>query len=335
MKLLADWQLAGPLLTCWPYRNDVWRGNGEFVQQALLAMLHAILPYYPVTLAIHPPQLNIALRQLPQQLTWLPLAYDDAWIRDFGPLFRSGPGGLSAVAGQFDGWQGVHGVYQRDQRFAAALAHRRALPLHSLPFIFEGGMLSHDGAGTAVVHACSLQRRNPQWRLAALERELKRALGLQQIIWLHQALSADETGGHTDNQLQFVDAHSIVYVTSTDDPAWNEEVATLQRQPWGRAYRWIELPAAQQVTDAVDIYHDVRRRAGVQRRGQRPLLCSYANLLRLPGALVVPQFGLADDSAAVAGLQQAFPELAVIPVDALEMVRGGGGPHCLSLVLPG
>ncbi|RUO72412.1 hypothetical protein CWI80_07570 [Pseudidiomarina sediminum] len=331
MSLLADWQLTGPLLMLWPYRNDVWRGQAQYAQQQVLTMLAAIAPHHPVILGIHPPYLHQALPQLPSGLAWFPIAYDDAWARDISPLWLTPQ---QAVVADFNGWHDLNCNYQRDRRFAKQLTRQHGVRWRSLELIFEGGMLTTDGAGTAIIHAKSLMQRNPQLRLAELERRLCQMFGLKRVIWLQQALGADETGGHVDNQVQFIAADTLVYVQSPHDPAWNAEVQALQQQPWAQAYRWIALPAAQTWQDDAALFHDVRRVPGVMARGQQPLLRSYANLLRLKDVLLVPQFAHADDALALQTLQQALPEVSVVGVDAREFVRAGGGPHCMTTVLP-
>ena len=334
MKLLADWQCHGPLLALWPYRNDVWRAGAWPAQQAILTLLRALAPYHPVRLGVHPPQLHNALARTVSDLELFPISYDDAWIRDIAPFWLAEPSGVTARIGQFTGWHGIHSVIQRDQQFARKLATQMRSRYRKLPLVIEGGMLSTDGAGTAVVHRKSLTQRNPELGWRAIEHSLKRALGLHSVIAIDHALSADETGGHVDNQLQFVDAKTLVCAASAQDSLWNEELTALQSQAWAAEYIWLELPPVQAIQDQRDRYFDVQRHSGALPRGDQPLLCSYANLLRLPKVIAVPQFGLATDADAVRILQKAFPQLAVVAVPALEFVRGGGGPHCLTHCLP-
>lgn len=343
MTLLADWQLQGPLLALWPYRNDVWRADAWHAQQAILQLLMTVSPHHPVRLGIHPPQLHTAVRQLPKQLAWFAMRYDDAWLRDTGPLFLNQAGAgtehrYQAVAGDFNGWQGVHYVIQRDRRVAAQLSQAFSLPLQRLPLVFEGGMLSHDGAGTALVHAKSLQARNPSWRLPALAAQLQKQLGLTRLIWVHHALSADETGGHVDNQIQFIGPQTIACAYAVNEPKWNAELDRLRQQLWAQGYHWVQLPTTQTLAAEPELCADVQRRQGVRRRDNLPRLASYVNFIRLAKVAVVPQFQHSAcegaNQQALASIRAALPECEVIGVDASEMILGGGGPHCLSLVLP-
>lgn len=338
MSLLADWQMQGSLLALWPYRTDVWRAGAEPAQQALLRLLLDVAPYHPVCLGIHPPELNRALPHLPPDLPWLPLRYDDSWVRDSGPLFVRSTERYQAVAAEFNGWQGVHSVFQRDRLLPRQLSQRFALTLTQLPFIFEGGMLTHDGEGNAIVHERSLRSRNPLWRRSELERQLKQKLGLNNVYWIQTALRLDETGGHVDNQLQFLDSTTLAFADSQNDPDWTTELNEIQQQAWAARYKWLQLPDSRALTSASSDYSDVQITKGVKRRGRMPCLASYVNCVRTPGVIVVPQFAhrSCEESnvQALEAITAGFPKLVVVPADASEMVRGGGGPHCLSLILP-
>ena len=297
-------------------------------------MCGAIAPYHPVRLGVHPPQLHTVHNRNISDLDLLTISYDDAWVRDIAPFWLSGAEGVVGRVGEFNGWHGLHSVIQRDQQFARKLANQTRLRQRRLGLVIEGGMLSTDGAGTALVHRRSLSQRNPSLAWRTIERMLKRELGLQRIMPIEHALAADETGGHVDNQLQFVDANTIVFVGSVTDAHWNKEDAVLQLQSWAREYRWIELPPARTIRDRRDLYFEVQQYSGALKRGTQTLLCSYANLVRLPQAIAVPQFGLDSDADAVAILRRAFADLPVIQIPALEFIRGGGGPHCLTHCLP-
>jgi agmatine deiminase len=61
---------------------------------------------------------------------------------------------------------------------------------------------------------------------------------------------------------------------------------------------------------------------------------SYVNYLVLNGAVIVPIFGQAKDQEALSIIQSCFPTREVIGFNCLEIIREGGGLHCLSLNQP-
>lgn len=332
MQVRADWQLPGPLLALWPFRSDVWRQQGRPAQQQLLQLLRTIQPYHPVLLAV-PRQLYASVRrQLGGEFPLIMLPYNDAWPRDFGPLWLQHVDSKHGQALQFDfhAWQGLYPDYQADLRFAGALTQQLAYPLRKHSLVLEGGAITTNGEGIAIANAISLQRNNPLLRLPQIAAQLSRQLGLRHIFWLHEAHPADETGGHMDNQLQFVDRQTLAHSVSP------QCLHDLQRDvaAAGLALRWLALPPAQTIPANHHDFHSVRRRKGVLVRGQRPLLASYVNFIRVADALLLPQFGVSTDQQALVTMREHFPQLRVLGVAADEFIKAGGGPHCLTLNLP-
>jgi agmatine deiminase len=332
VQVRADWQLTGPLLALWPFRQDVWPQQGRPAQQQLLQLLQAIQPHHPVLLAV-PPRLYATVRhQVGAEIPLIMLPYNDAWPRDFGPLWLQHKLSARTRALQFDfhAWQGLYPDYQADQRFTGALTRLLCCPLSKQTLVLEGGAITTNGDGVAIVNAVSVQRNNPAMRLSQIRAQLTKHLGLRHIFWLHEAHPADETGGHIDNQIQFVDSHTLVHAIAPD------LLAPLQQQfaLAGLHYRWLAVPLAQTVPPNAHEFHSVSRRNGVLVRGQRPLLASYVNFIRVADALLLPQFGLPSDRPTLTILRQQLPQLRVIGVAADEFIKAGGGPHCVTLNIP-
>lgn len=332
MQVRADWQLNGPLLALWPFRDDVWPQQGRPAQQQLLRLLQQLQPLHPVLLAVPPHLYASVRRQIGTDIPLLILPYNDAWPRDFGPLWlqHNAAGPPRAVQFDFHAWQGLYPDYQADKRFAAALTGLWCYPLSKQRLVLEGGAITTNGAGVAIINAVSLQRNNPTVRLSQLTEQLTKCLGLKHIFWLHEAHPADETGGHIDNQVQFADATTLVHALTPSALAdMRQHMAAA-----GLHYRWLALPEAQVVTPRAADFYSVRRRKGVLARGKQPLLASYVNFIRVADTLLLPQFGLPTDQQALSMLRQQLPELQVIGVAADEFIKAGGGPHCLTLNTP-
>lgn len=332
MQVRADWQLTGPLLGLWPFRHDVWPQQGQPAQQQLLQLLHTIQPHHPVLLAVPPRFYAAVRRQIGATIPLVMLPYNDAWPRDFGPLWLHNQlaGQVQALQFDFRAWQGLYPDYRSDQRFAPALAGWLSCRHRWHGLVLEGGAITTNGNGIALVNAVSVQRNNPTLRLAQITAQLTKHLGLQHIFWLHEAHPADETGGHIDNQVQFVDRQTLLHALS---PA---VIAQLQQQmaAVGLHFRWLALPAIQTIRANASDFISVSRRKGVLVRGQQPLLASYVNFIRVADALLLPQFGLPSDQPTLMNLRQLLPQLKVIGVAADEFIKAGGGPHCLTLNLP-
>jgi agmatine deiminase len=66
----------------------------------------------------------------------------------------------------------------------------------------------------------------------------------------------------------------------------------------------------------------------------RRLAASYVNFYLANGALVMPSFEDGKDGAARDGVAACFPGRELRQVPALDIVRGGGGIHCITQQQP-
>jgi agmatine deiminase len=62
----------------------------------------------------------------------------------------------------------------------------------------------------------------------------------------------------------------------------------------------------------------------------RPLAASYVNFYLANGGVAMPAFDEPNDEKARAVLADCFPERDILQIDALDIVQGGGGIHCIT-----
>ncbi len=67
--------------------------------------------------------------------------------------------------------------------------------------------------------------------------------------------------------------------------------------------------------------------------GER-LAASYVNYYVANGCVLVPQFGDENDKKAADLLAELFPDREIVPIDALEILAGGGNIHCITQQIP-
>ncbi len=168
------------------------------------AVAHAVLDFEPVTMVVDPADREAARKYLSASIEVVEAPLDDAWMRDIGPTFVLDEAGrLGAIDWVFNGWGAQEWAsWERDQHIGATVARLAGAEIIDSALVNEGGGIQVDGLGTVLVtETVQLDPgRNPGLDKAAVEAELKRALGVSHVIWLPRGLVRDSerfgTRGH-------------------------------------------------------------------------------------------------------------------------------------------
>lgn len=280
-----------------------------------------------------------ARASLPDFVTVQITEYADIWVRDCAPLYTTD----QAWSPGFNGWGGLDPEYSLDFTGRDALnAHFGTVPA-TLPFIFEGGNLHTDGRGFGIYVASSVltSTRNPGLTEDELDQYLSAKLGLQEVLALDCGLHSDETGGHVDNVLTFLDAQtlalSMTWEPSHPDYACCQRIYKQLQQSTAvtkRGLRIIELPLPHLQLSKGEAKAIVQPLQGFQRHAGMPLCASYCNGVRLGDYYLVPQFDCAEDNEVMEILRDTMPDLKLVAVPARALLVGGGGWHCASHTVP-
>ncbi|MEM6914184.1 MAG: agmatine deiminase family protein [Pseudomonadota bacterium] len=194
---------------CWPSTYEIYESSlayFEDVQETLGRLARAIAEHEPVTMladrSLHP----LARRLCGPKVELMDIATDDMWSRDSGPVFVQNARGEKAVVDfNFNGW-GNKQRHDQDGDVAQAIAQRLAIKTIKSGVVGEGGGLEYDGDGTLILtESCWVNdNRNPGMSRDEIERELKRLLGVEVVIWLPGVRGRDITDGHIDGSLRIV-----------------------------------------------------------------------------------------------------------------------------------
>ena len=336
-RMPAEWEPQAALLIAWPHEATDWRGSLTEIEPVYIELVRATAAVQPVWIvcqdAIHADQVIERLQQADvKQDNVMPViaAYNDTWIRDYGPITVMDDDTPRLLDFRFNGWGGKFEA-RLDDRVNALLNGGGLFgrtTLVALPQVLEGGSLETDGAGTLLTTSgCLLgATRNPDMQRRDWEQLFAEELGCDHVLWLENGyLAGDDTDGHIDTLARFADTDTIVHVScdDPDDPNYTalQAMATeLQqcRQANGEAYRLVALPSPQPMRAA---------------DGQ-PLPASYANFIIINQRVLVPLYDDPADVTAQTVLQQTFPEREVIGIDARAMVKQGGVLHCATMQIP-
>ena len=312
----------------WPCRAESFEGRADGAARAWAEVARAIARFEPVTVLANADAIAEASVHGGKGVSVLPMAYDDSWARDIAPTFLlDGAGNLAGIDWPYDGYGKRMPSWSQDDALAGLICERLGIERFRAPLVIEAGSIHVDGAGTALALAPAIldPKRNPGLDRAAAEQVLRDHLGVDVVIWLDQSLEEEPAIGHLEDLAMFVAPGRVLALVArgADDPrraalAANLETLKQATDAQGRTLEVVEIPAPKP-----------RRRAD-----GRILATSYVSLYLPNGGVLLPLFGDSADNGAFDLIEDVFPDRAVVQVDALDIVYGGGGIHAITQQQP-
>lgn len=320
-RMPPDWAPHKRCWMAWPCEEETFT-DLPAARDAYAAVAQAIARFEMLTLVANPSDVADARSLCGKSVRVEPLRIDDAWARDTGPTYLLDDAGqLGGVDWPFNGY-GKFEPYAADAAMAAWMLEYSNARRFEAPIILEGGAVHTDGRGTLLATQSVVlnPNRNPGLTATEAEEVFRNYLGVREIIWLEQALEVDTTDGHVDNLACFV-RPGVVAVLAEPDPAdshfdalrENRRRLELAKDADGKSFEIVEL----------------RQPARREFAGER-LPLSYVNHYLANGAVVLPVFDDPADEPAARALARAHPDREIVPIPALEIVKGGGGIHCIT-----
>lgn len=323
----AEWSAHARTWMCWPCRQEPWNGADGMLRakQAFGRVARAISAFEPVIIAARPQDAAEARLATGGKAEIVEMPLDDSWARDIGPTFVANEGAkLAGVQWRFNAWGNKYRPYANDAVFATRVLKHCGVPTYEAPLFCEGGAIHVDGEATLLTtEQCLLNpNRNPELTRQQVEERLALFVGALRVIWLGDGFSDDETDGHVDNIACFVAPGRVIVgvqpnKSHPDYEPCLEAVRRLEsaRDALGRPIEVIELPQP----------------ARPRRHWSGGMLqASYVNFYLPNGAVVMPAFDDPNDEGARAILADCFPGRDIMQIDALDIVQGGGGIHCIT-----
>lgn len=334
----------------WPERADNWRNGGKPAQAAYAAVAKAIALFEPVTMLVSAKQYKNVRQSLPEKIRVLEMSNNDAWIKDYGPIYVTNEKGeVRGVDWRFNAWGGLlDGLYfpwDQDDLIAEKLCEFNRIDYYSLKeFILEGCSIHLDGDGTLYTTEEVLlsEGRNGKLSKEEIETILKSYCNVEKIIWLKQGFFLDETNGDIDNMLNVVRPGELV-LTWTDDPedpqyeiskAAYEQLKN-ETDAKGRKLTIHKMLMPEPMYITTEESQGVDPVNGMLPRfpGDR-LTASYVSYYTANGGIIYPLFNDKNDQAAGALLETLYPDRKIIGVPAREILLGGGNIHCIAQSIP-
>ncbi|MBK8607385.1 MAG: agmatine deiminase family protein [Chitinophagaceae bacterium] len=250
---------------------------------------------------------------------------NDAWCRDHGPAFLINPSAEQKkviVDWGYNAWGNKYPPFDLDDVVPTLIGNHLNIPVFNPGIVMEGGSVEFNGAGTVMTStACLLNpNRNPHLNQQQIEEYLCNYYGMEQVLWVDEGIIGDDTDGHIDDTVRFVNEDTVITVIEEDNNDENYELLQhnlkqlkAMRLLNGKQLNIIELPMPEKL-----IYDDQR------------LPCSYANFYIANKSVIVPVFQSDRDEKALQIIQDSFPDRNVVGIDSLDIIWGLGSFHCLS-----
>ncbi|MEE9606882.1 MAG: agmatine deiminase family protein [Myxococcota bacterium] len=328
----AEWEPHAATWLAWPHNAETWPERLEPAIEGFVAIVRELHAREPVRILVGDERMEESARRRlaaagveVDRVGFERIPTNDAWARDFGPIFlvrdaeREPSRRRALVDFGFDCWGRKYAPWDLDDAAPRRIAGRLGLRRFAADFVLEGGSVDGNGRGTVLTtESCLLNPNRGAGRSReSMERRLATWLGATQVVWLGEGIAGDDTDGHVDDVARFVAPGTVVAAVGSDAnaAALAENLRRLRaaRDQEGKPLDVLSLPMP-----------PAHRVDG--------LLCpaSYANFYLANGVALVPVFGVAEDAPALALLRDVLPGRDVVGIPCADLVCGLGAVHCLT-----
>lgn len=316
----------------WPHKEESWPGKIASIYPSYCAFVKTVALTQRVNINVGTDKMRQAAAKM-LELAGVEMSKvqfylhptNDAWCRDHGPSFliRNNPDHPKAIVDwNINAWGGKYPPYDLDDVIPTRIAEQMNLPVFYPDIIMEGGSVDFNGAGTVITSTCCLlnPNRNPHLNKTQIEKYLGDYYGIEQVLWVSEGIIGDDTDGHIDDTVRFVNEDTVLTVVESNVLSENfdllqQNLKELQsmRLANGKQLNIVELPMP------ADVIYE----------GQL-LPASYANFYISNGHIIVPTYRCAQDDQAMQIIQTCFPTREVVGIDSTDIIWGLGSFHCLS-----
>ncbi len=342
-----EWAPHEMTLMTWPDNRETWPGDRlNRAEHVYADILEALVPHEKVLLMVANDDAQQAAASMIQNrnIDWnrvrlVRMPTNDVWVRDYGPItlirkFEAQvPGQKEPVMCDwgYNAWGGKYPPYESDNTVPKKLAELLDYPLVVPGMILEGGSIDVNGNGFLLTTESVLlnPNRNPEMSRFQIEKNLRKYLGVENIIWLKNGLKGDDTDGHIDDLARFVAPRTII-VSGSEDPAdpnyetlrENREILANVTDCKGVPFKIFDLPMpATRINDTtVD--------------GSEYVPASYANFYIANGCVLVPLYDDRYDHQVLALFRKLFPDRHIKGIPCKNLVWGQGSIHCITQQVP-
>jgi agmatine deiminase len=316
----------------WPHKEASWPGKIDAIFPSYVAFIKTLTRFEMVNINV----VDVAMEQRATamleaagvdmgKVVFFLHPTNDAWCRDHGPAFllnKLDPNKKAIVDWSYNAWGNKYPPFDLDDVIPTLIGNQFGLPVFNPGIIMEGGSVDFNGAGTVITStACLLNpNRNPNLSQVQIEQYLMDYYGQDQVLWVDEGIIGDDTDGHIDDTVRFVNEDTVITVVeeNTNDDNYallqhNLKQLKSMRLLNGKQLNIVEIPMPDPV-----IWEE------------QMLPASYANFYIANNQVVVPTFRSDKDDKALQIIQGCFPDREIVGIDSKDIIWGLGSFHCLS-----
>lgn len=334
VHLPAEWSLQWGIILVWPHPDTDWAPWLKSVEQVYTEIANVILRFENLLIIcknkIHQHHIK---NQLPpssaNQCLFLPLEYNDTWVRDFGPITLIDQNKAILYDFQFNAWGHKYSSHA-DNLFNQKLATCRFFKDSKFQHdnrVLEGGSIDTNGCGILLTtEKCLLSsQRNPGMTKAHWDAFFKSHFNIELVHWLTNGhLAGDDTDAHIDTLARFCNDTTIMYSICDESDNHYPTLSKMETELKqlcnlsGQPYQLASLPIPSPIYNTSDMR----------------LPANYVNFLIINHAVLVPLYQTEADDFAIRQFQKHFPDREVIGVNCLPLIQQFGSLHCITMQLP-
>ncbi len=316
----------------WPHKEESWPGKINSIYPSYTEFVKIVSLTERVCINVLDEKMHHSVNEMLalagvnlNQVQFFIHPSNDAWCRDHGPSFlirNNAEHPKAIIDWNINAWGGKYPPFDLDDVIPTSIAKALNLPVFYPNIIMEGGSVDFNGAGTIMTSkSCLLNpNRNPHLNQNQIEKYLYDYYGIDQILWVSDGIVGDDTDGHIDDTVRFINEDTVltvveINVNSKNYELLNQNLKELKQMRLlnGKQLNIVELPMPKEV-----IYE------------QQLLPASYANFYISNGHIIVPTFKCDQDDKAMQIIQSCFQTRQVVGIDSTDIIWGLGSFHCLS-----
>jgi agmatine deiminase len=258
-----------------------------------------------------------------KNIHWHLVPYDNAWMRDNGPVYVINENELRIQNWNFNAWGGAFGSdipFDLDNSVPVKISTMLDLPVDQIDIVHERGNLEFNGADTVLLNWSTIgdPNRNLNYSKKQAERDLKDHFGVTKVIFIEGIPDGDLTRGHIDGIARFIGLRSVVVVQCTSKSLCRPD--SKDAEIYNQAAKIIEAAGFNVIREPIEGF--------VKHNGQL-FDTNYMNWLVGNGFVIVPGFrNLETDTKAKSRIESYFPNRDVYLIEMLSSWAAGGGVHC-------